>query len=312
MKGRTIALLVIVAAALLILSQCLFIVDESQQALKLRFGGKVVGDAISEPGLYFKLPFGIDRIRYLDRRWLAWDGDRNQIPTRDKKYISVDTFARWRIADPRKYLEAATDEVKAQSLLSDVIDGMTRDVIASYDLIELVRSTNRGFDVDPDLREIAGVNLPKIAAGRGALEQAILERAAKSTPEFGVELVDVRFKRIDYIESVRRKVYDRMISERKRIAERSRSEGQGAAAEIRGEMERELRRIRSEAYKTSQELRGKADAEATKIYAQAYNRDPEFYAFTKSLETLERTMGEDTRLLLTTEAEFLRPLKKAR
>ncbi|RMG48729.1 MAG: protease modulator HflC [Acidobacteria bacterium] len=300
--GAALVLLVTLASAT-------FVVDETEQVIVTQFG-KPVGKPITEPGLWFKVPF-IQKVNRFDKRWIAWDGDANQIPTKDKKYIWVDTYARWRIKDPLKFFQAVRNQQGAQTRLDDIIDGQTRNVIAAYDLIEAVRSSNRPFEVS---QEITTTNpaqeTVRIEAGRAALEQEILERAAKITPAYGIELVDVRFKRIDYVESVRRKVYERMISERNRIAEQYRSEGQGKSAEIRGQMERELRKIRSEAYKTSQEIMGKADAEATRIYAAAYSRDREFYAFMRSLEAWQKALGRDTRLILSTDTDFLRHLKK--
>ncbi len=303
-------LLVLVLVALVLTPQFFYIVSEPEQAIITRFG-EPRGGIKDTPGLKYKVPF-VDKVNRFDKRWLAWDGDRNQVPTRDKKYIEIDTFARWRIADPLKYFQVARDETRAQTLLDDVIDGTTRDVVASFDLIEAVRSTNRAFEISDDFKDSPTGKFEKITAGRTGIEKKILKLAAKKASEYGIELVDVRIKRLDYIESVRKKVYSRMISERQRIAERYRSEGQGVSAEIRGQMERELRKIRSEAYKTAQEVQGKADAKATQIYAAAYNRDPEFYAFTKSLETWERSLRKDTKLLITTDSEFLKYLKQAR
>ena len=309
MKGL-LSVAIILLGALILFGQTVYIVSEPEQVVITRFGAPI-GDAISEPGLHFKMPF-TDKVNRFDKRWLEWDGDRNQIPTKDKKYIFIDTFARWRISDPLKYLQAVANERGAQSRLDDIIDGKTRTVIASYDLIEVVRSSNRPFEVSEELKELAPPQVHKVSAGRTQLEQEILEMAAEVTPDYGIELVDVRFKRTEYIDAVRAEVYNRMVSERRRIAERYRSEGQGKSAEIRGEMEKELREIRSESFRKAEEIRGKADAEATRIYAAAYNRDPEFYAFLKTLETWKDTLDSDTRMLLTTDAEFLRYLKKAR
>jgi membrane protease subunit HflC len=306
------ALIVVAAVVVLLLilvPATLFIVTETEQVIVTRFG-EPIGDAIVEPGMKAKIPF-IDKVNIFDKRWLEWDGDPNEVPTADKKYIEIDTYARWRIADPLKFFQVVKNEQGAQSRLDDIIDGETRNVVASYDLIELVRTSNRKFEVDEELKQLIKVDVPDIQHGRSELEQEILENAAQITPDFGIQLVDVRFKRINYRQEVREKVYDRMISERKQIAERYRSEGQGRAAEIRGQMERELKRIESEAYRRSQELRGEADAEATKIYADAYSVDPRFYAFIKTLESYEKSLSEDTRMLLTTDSEFLEYMKKA-
>jgi len=310
MRTGVIALTVLGLAALIVLSNTLFIVDQTQQAFLTRFG-KPIGAPIVEPGLRLKIPF-VDRVHRFERRWLAWDGDANQIPTKDKKYIWVDTYARWRIQDPLRFFEKVRDERGAQTRLDDIIDGATRNAIASYHLIEVVRATNRPFAVSEEIKEIiATTALAKIEKGRDHIAQEILRKAAAVTPDFGIELVDVRFKRIDYVESVRLKVYERMISERQRIAERYRSQGQGKTAEISGERERELRKIRSEAYRKTEEIRGKADAEATAIYAAAYNKDPELYGFLKTMETWRSTMDKNTSLILTTDSELFRYFKRS-
>ncbi len=305
-----VALIFIAILLLIVAPSFMYVVDEPTQVIITQFG-RPIGGVVNTPGLKFKLPV-MHTVNRFDKRWLAWDGDRNQVPTRDKKYIEIDSFARWRIADPLKYFQVAKNERRAQTLLDDVIDGKTRDVIASYDLLEVVRSTNRPFEISDDLKEIAVTEMPKITAGRTGIETEVLQLAADKATEYGIALVDVRFKRLDYIESVRQKVYSRMISERQRIAERYRSEGAGHSAEIRGQMERELRKIRSEAYKIAQTLEGEADAKATTIYAKAYNRDPEFYTFMKTMETWENSLRSDSKLLLTTESEFLKFMKKAR
>lgn len=307
--GAVAALLAL--AAVVVLSSAAFVIDETEQAFVTRFG-RPVGKAIQSPGLYWKVPF-VDRVHRFERRWLEWDGDANQLPTKDKKYIWVDTYARWRIFDPLRFFQKVRDERGAQSRLDDIIDGETRNAIASYDLIEVVRSSNRPFAVSEELRGIIQTGeLPQIHVGRDAIAREILEKASAITPDFGIELVDVRFKRIDYVESVRKKVYERMIAERRRIAAQYRSEGQGRAAEISGQRERELRRIRSEAYRKVQEIKGKADAEATHVYAEAYQRDPELYAFVETMETWKTALDGNTRLLLTTESDLFRYLKKVR
>jgi membrane protease subunit HflC len=311
MSKGLIAGIVVAVLAIIVFASSAFIVTELEQVIIVRLG-KPVGDAIADPGLHFKVPV-IDTARKFDRRWLEWDGDRNEMPTKDKKFIFVDMYARWRIADPLLYFQRVRDERGAQSRLDDVIDGATRSTIASYALIEVVRSSNRKFEVSEELQEIVGDPEEfQIQVGREKIAEEILEKAAAVTPEFGIELVDVRLKRVDYIETVRQKVYDRMISERQRIAEQNRSEGQGRSAEIRGQMERELKRIRSEAFKTAEELRGDADGKAAKIYAEAYSRDEEFYGFVKTLETWEKTLAKDTQLILSTDTDLFAPLKRAR
>ena len=305
------AALVLVVVGLFVLYSAVYVVPETEQVIITQFG-EPVGGPVTDPGLHFKVPF-VWKVNRFDKRWLEWDGDANQIPTRDKKYIWVDTYARWRISDPLLFFQRVRDERGAQSRLDDVIDGATRNAVASHDLIEVVRSSSRPFEVTAELKGITpGEEAVRIQVGREKIAREILEKASKITPEYGIELVDVRFKRIDYIESVRKKVYERMISERKRIAARYRSEGQGKSAEIRGQMERKLREIRSEAYRKAEELKGKADAEATRIYAEAYNLDPEFYAFLESLETWQEALDKDATLVLSTDSDLFRYLKRAR
>jgi modulator of FtsH protease HflC len=285
-----------------------YTVSETEQAIITQFG-KPVGGVVSSPGMHMKVPF-VQDVHYFEKRWLEYDAEATQIPTRDKKYIWVDTYARWRISDPLRFYQAVGDERGAQSRLDDIVDGQTRNAVASFDLIELVRSSNRAFQTS---EELAGVGQTEaavvIASGREKVASIILEKARAMTPQFGVELEDVRFKRINYVETVQQKVFDRMISERRRIAERSRSEGQGRAAEIRGQKERDVLAASSVGYRTAQEKKGAADAKSTAVYAAAYGRDPEFYQFTKSLETLEGTTDEKTWLILSTDSELLQYLK---
>ena len=285
-----------------------YTLSETEQAVLTQFG-RPVGGVVTAPGLHLKVPF-IQEVHRFDKRWLEYDGDPNEIPTRDKKYIWVDTYARWRIADPLRFFQAVRDERGGQSRLDDIVDGETRNAIASFDLIEVVRSTNRPFQVTEDLEGIGAAEaMAKVSAGRGGIAKIILEKASKITPEFGIELVDVRFKRINYVDSVQQKVFERMISERKRIAERSRSEGQGRAAEIRGQKERDVLGASSGGYKTAQEVKGIADAKATSVYAKAYGRDPDLYQFLKSMETLSGSLDEKTWLILSTNSELLKYLK---
>ena len=245
-----------------------------------------------------------------DKRWLEFDADPREVPTKDKKYIWVDAYARWRIVDPLRFYQAVGDERGAQSRLDDVIHGQTRNAVASFDLIELVRSSDRRFQLTEELEGIGAAEaMAKIMSGREKIAQIVLKRAAEMTPPYGIELEDVRFRRINYVETVQQKVFERMISERKRIAERSRSEGQGRAAEIRGEKERDMLAASSVGYKTAQTLKGAADAKATAVYAGAYNRDPDFYRFWKTMETLHSSLDEKTWLILSTESELLKYLK---
>jgi membrane protease subunit HflC len=308
---RNVIVIVVAFAILIVLLNTLYRVYETNQVIITQFG-EPIGGAITKPGLHMKIPF-IQKTNYFEKRWLEWDGDANQIPTKDKKYIWVDTYARWRISDPLVFFQRVRDERGAQSRLDDIIDGETRNAVANFDLIEIVRSSNREFELTEEMAilDIAAA-IPEIKTGREKIAQIILEKSSEITPEFGVELRDVKIKRINYVEEVQRKVFDRMISERKRIAAKYRSEGDGKSAEIRGQKERELKKIQSEAYRKAQEIKGKADAEATKIYANAYNLDPEFYSFMKTLETYVSSLDKETWLLLSTDAEFLKYLKSSK
>ncbi|HLA76837.1 MAG TPA: protease modulator HflC [Vicinamibacteria bacterium] len=306
MKNLVIAVGVAFFAILLFAS--VYTVQETEQVILTQFG-KPVGGVVGEPGLHMKVPF-IQTVHSFDKRWLEYDGDANEIPTKDKKYIWVDSYARWRIADPLRFFQAVRDERGGQSRLDDIVDGETRNAVASYDLIEVVRSSNRPFQVTEELAGIGAAEaMAEVKVGREKIAAQILEKAAKITLEFGIELKDVRFKRINYVDTVQQKVFERMISERKRIAERSRSEGQGRAAEIRGQKERDMLAASSVGYKTAQEKKGEADAKATAIYARAYSRDPELYQFLKAMETLSATIDPQTWLILSTDSELLRYLK---
>ena len=302
-----VALLVVLAAG-----GALYIVGETEQVLILQFG-QPRGEPSTTAGLKIKLPF-IQKANYFDRRFLEWDGDPNEVPTRDKRFIHVDSYARWRITDPLKYFQRLQTEQGAQSRLDDILDGETRNVIANHDLIEVVRSSNREFAVSPE--EVAGGSAPDsneiIERGRAQLAQEVLEKARARTEDLGIEILDFRFKRLNYVEEVRVEVYSRMISERQRIAEQFRSEGAGEAARINGEKERDLQEITSEAYRVAQEVKGRADAEAADIYAAAYNRDADFYRFLKTMEVLRETMDSSTVLVLSTDSEFLRYLGRSR
>ena len=298
------------AFALLLLFSSIYTVSETEQVILTQFG-RPVGGIVSRPGLHAKVPF-VQNVHRFDKRWLEFDGDANEIPTKDKKYIWVDSYARWRIADPLRFYQAVRDERGGRSRLDDIVDGETRNAVASFDLIEIVRSSNRAFQVTEELEGIGSAEaMVKVAHGRSRIAQIVLEKAAKITPEFGIELVDLRFKRINYVDSVQQKVFERMISERKRIAERSRSEGQGRAAEIRGQKERDMLSASSAGYKSAQEIKGGADAQATTIYARAYGRDADLYQFMKSMETLNASLDEKATLILSTDSELLKYLKDA-
>ena len=391
MKKSTIIALVAIVLVLVVIYNGAYTVGQAQQAVIVRFG-KVI-DTILEPGLHFKTPF-VDEVRVFEKRWLEWDGDPNQITTADKRYISIDVFARWRITDLNVFVEKLSNETRAQSRLDDIIDSSTRNVVANHNLIEAIRTTNRQFvETDEEMRaaggktdeqrdkakaekdreaEITKLEAEKksektqereeeqdeedhssvdggvgekiagaqkiaeppeeaqpssddnqsiggardnegsysIAVGRQKLTRLILENARKDAAKLGIELKDVQIKRIDYIESVQVKVFDRMISERRRVAEAFRSQGQGLSAEILGKKERELKNIQSGAYRKSQEIKGLADAKAAGIYASAYKTDPEFYKFLKTLESYEQTIDDNTWLLLTTDSDYIHHLSK--
>jgi membrane protease subunit HflC len=308
-QTTSVILLVVGVILLIVLVDALYVVSETNQVIITQFG-EPIGDTISTPGIHIKAPF-IQKANFFEKRWLEWDGDANQIPTKDKRYIWVDTYARWRISDPLTFFKRVRDERGAQSRIDDIVDGETRNAIANFELIEIVRSSNREFEETEEIIILEGAEeIPPIETGREKIAQIILDKSSEITPEFGVELKDVRIKRINYVDEVQRKVFDRMIAERQRIASKYRSEGDGKSAEIRGQKERELKRIQSEAYKISQEIKGKADAEATSIYADAYNLDPEFYQFMRTLETYRTIMDNKTWLLLSTDSEFLKYLKR--
>jgi len=301
---------VIGAAVLFAVFGGFYVVYEPQQVIITRFG-EPVGEPINTPGLHVKVPF-IDKTNYFEKRFLEWDGDPNQIPTKDKRFIYVDTYARWRIADPLLFFQRLNNEMRAQSRIDDILDGETRNTVARHNLIEVVRSTNRQFAVAVDLEagETTEVSA-KIESGRDVLARQVLEAATARTADLGIEILDFRFKRIEYVEEVQQEVYARMISERNRIAEQFRSEGAGEAARINGEKDRQLKTITSEAYRQAQEIKGKADAEAADIYAAAYNRDPDFYRFQKSMETFRQVIDEETLMVLSTEGDLLKYLQQA-
>jgi len=289
-----------------------FIVNESKQVIITQFG-KPVGKMISSPGIHIKLPWIQDITRF-DKRFLEWDGSPNQVPTKDKRFIWVDMYARWRIIDPLLYFQRVHDERGAQSRLDDILDGETRNAIAKNELVELIRNSNRVSEVDDEAGAVDDTSgLVTIQFGREKITRSILETAAPRIRELGIELLDLRFKRINYVDEVQQKIFERMISERKRIAEKYRSEGEGEASKILGDKERELKSIESEAYKTAQEIMGKADSTATAIYAAAYNRNADtrdFYRFIKTMETYKNTLSEKDWLILSTKGDFFEYLQK--
>lgn len=304
---------IVLLLVLTVASGSFYIMEEGVQGVIVQFG-KPVGSSVTEAGLHVKLPF-IQKILRFEKRILIWDGDPNQIPTAGREFIWVDATARWRIVDPLKFLENVASENGAQSRLDDIVDSVIRDLVSANSLLELVRSTTwqaSESEVPGETpQELAEELTREIQLGREELTRAILAEVREITPQYGIEVVDVRIKRLNYIQSVREKVYDRMISERNRIASRYRSEGEGRSAEILGNMEKELREIRSTAYRRVQEIRGEADASATRIYGEAYGRDPEFYAFSRTLEEYKEKQNDSIMLVLTTDSDFFRYLKRA-
>ena len=299
----TIGIIVIV----LIFGGVFYIVNESEQVVITQFG-KPVGDPVTEPGLKIKKPF-LETANYFDKRFLAWDGEPKQVSTRDKRFININTYARWRISDPLQYAKRLFDESKALTRLGSVLEGATQNAIANHDLIELVRSSNREYiGNNEEDNEQSSKEKTIIKNGRDELTREILNLAKTSTTDLGIEILDFQFKRINYVPEVRKKVYERMISERKRIAEEFRSQGAGEAARISGQKDRDLKEITSDAYRRSQEIKGKADANAANIYAAAYNKDPSFYRFMKTMEVYKITLDKETVLVLSTDGEFLKYL----
>ena len=312
MKPKNIILLVLIGVFAIVGFSSIFILDETQQAIVTQFG-RPVGGPRTEPGLNFKAPF-IHKVQYFDKRYLKWDGDPNQVPTQDKKFIFVDTYARWEIVDPLQFFIRLRDERSGQSRLDDILDGETRNAVASHELLDLVRSSNREPEVYEEyLQDIE--ELEEITVGREHIEKIILERANERTSDLGIRVLDFRFKRMNYVDEVRRNVYDRMISERNRIADQFRSEGQGEARRIEGDKERDLAQISSEAFREAEIIRGKADAEATSLYSAAYNRTAmsrDLYTFLRSMEALEKSFDKETSIILTTDSELYRFLKGTR
>jgi membrane protease subunit HflC len=310
-KSKGILIGVILVVGLIVLFSAAYIVKETEQVIITQFG-KPVGDPVTQPGIHFKIPL-IQEAHFFDKRFLAWDGDPNQIPTKDKRFIWVDCYARWRIIDPLLFFQRVRDERGAQTRLDDILDGETRNAVANSNLVEIIRSTNREMEVSGELEEVQESEIDlDIQLGREKLTRQIIEAAAPRLQVLGIELLDLRFKRINYVAEVQKKIYERMISERKRIAEKFRSEGQGEAAKIQGDRERDLKKIESEAYRQAQEIKGKADAEATAIYARAYDQNPEsreFYRFLKTMDSYRNTLSEKDWLLLSTKGDFFKFLQ---
>ena len=281
-----------------------YIVEEGKQVMITQFG-KPIGEPKTEAGLYLKVPF-LQQVNEFDKRIFIWNGEPNQIPTNDKTFVFLDVTARWRIIDALKYMQAVRTESRAQSLLDDIIGGTVRDMVNKNNLIEIIRSSDWSLDTMTPSNQEPGT---KPERGRDVIADQVLEIASKAMPQYGIELRDVMFKRVNYIESVRERVYDRMISERKRIAAEKRSLGEGQKARILGTVDRELREITSTANKDALQIRGKADAEATKIYGDAYSQDPEFYAFLKTLESYASIIGKNTSLVLSSDSDIYKYLK---
>lgn len=301
--------MILVIAGVLVYSGA-YTVDETEQVVITQFG-RIIGEPKTSPGLKFKIPF-IQNANFFNKNLLDYDSDPGQIPTSDKTFIWVDTFARWKIVDPIKFFQTVNNRFNAIAKLNDIIDPAVRNFITSHSLIEAVRKSNRELDT----REVGLEDFEKdrrgiyaVEVGREKITQGILEQAQPKLAQFGIELVDVKIKRINYVEEVQKSVYGRMIAERKQIAEKFRSEGKGEARKIQGDKERDLEQITSEAYRTAQEIKGKADAEATKIFARAFGVDPEFYSFVKTLEVYSEVLDKDNSLILSTDSEFLKYFK---
>ena len=307
MKSKLI--IIVIGVLIIVLFSSAYIVDETEQVIITQFG-KAIGDAKKDPGLKFKVPL-IQQANYFPKNLLEWDGDPGQIPTLDKTYIWVDTFARWKIVEPLKFFQTVSNVVGALGRLDDIIDSTVRNFISSYPLIETVRMTNRELDTfEIGIDEIKDTRpLGEITTGRQKIARGIMDQAQPKLEKFGIQLVDVKIKRLNYVEEVQESVFSRMIAERKQIAEKFRSEGQGEARKIEGDMEKEMKRITSEAYKTAEEIKGKADAEATLVYAQAFGLDPDFYSFLKTLDIYKESMDKDSSLVLSTDSEFLKFFK---
>ena len=309
MKNLTIPAVAAVVVVALALSAA-YKIDQAEQGIIVQFG-EPIGGVVDQPGLHWRVPF-IQEVRRFDKRLLDWDGDVSQIPTLGREFIIVDATARWRIADPLQFLRSVRDEQGARTRLDDILDSVTRDIVSGTELEEIVRSADWQVDIsalaEEEVDALAETDLERPTKGRAQLEDEMLEAAARLMPGLGIELVDVRIKRINYIDSVRDQVESRMITERQSIAARFRSEGEGRSQEILGEMERELLRISSEAERRAQEIIGQADAEAARIYGEAYGADPEFYSFFKTLESYQ-ALGENTTLMINADSDFFRYLE---
>ena len=306
MKNKGLIIIVLIVAAVLVYNAA-YIVDETEQVVVTQFG-RIIGEPKMDPGLKFKIPF-IQNANYFAKNLLSWDGDAGQIPTLDKTFIWVDTFARWKIVDPIKFFQTVNNQFNAVGKLNDIIDPSVRNAITSNSLIEAVRKSNREMDIADIGPEGKDRIYATIATGREKITEGILAQAQPKLAPFGIELVDIKIKRINYVEQVRKSVYGRMVAERNQIAEKFRSEGKGEAQKILGDKERDLQEITSEAYRTAQEIKGKADAKATIIYADSYGADPDFYSFVQTLEIYGESLNNSNTLILSTDSEFLKYLK---
>lgn len=317
LTGKRIGSLAVLVLLFILITNSFYKLDESEQAIVTQFG-KPVGGAVKDAGLHFKIPM-IQALHRFEKRILNWDSSADQIPTADKKYIWLDTTARWKIVDPLRFYTSVGNVRGAQTRLDDIIDSASRDIVSSFVLVEVVRNSNTILEQREEIPEDDAISggegeeietiIEIVDIGREQITKMILARASELVPQYGIELLDVQVKRLNYIEDVRKKVYERMISERQRIASKYRSEGEGKNAEIVGMKDKELNRIYSEAYRKSETIRGEADAQATRIYAKAYNQDPEFYSFLKTLDVYKTTMGENNRVILTTDTELYRYLR---
>ncbi|MFZ9000209.1 MAG: protease modulator HflC [Bacteriovoracaceae bacterium] len=321
--NKTIITVLFFFIGLVVLSNSAFIVDEGRQAIITEFG-RPIGDPITEANIHFKVPF-IQDVRFVDKRILNWDGYPNQIPTKDKKYIKVDTTARWKIIDTLKFIQTVKNENGAKGRLDSIIDGATRDVVSNHNLVEVVRNSNTIIDrveemkkiisegkedLSEEVKVLANIQVEKINVGREKLSQMIVDSAQKELNNLGIELIDVQLRRISYEKSVEAKVYERMISERKKIAQKIRSLGQGEKAKIEGRLTRDLQEIESNAYRKAQEIRGKLEAKAMKIYNQALSKGKNYFEFLRSMEAYEKVMKEKSKFILSSDSEFLKYFKK--
>ena len=306
MKQMTNVLLIgLVLFGIVVVYDGFYVVQEGKQVMITQFG-KPIGSPKTEAGLYFKVPF-LQQVNEFDARIFIWDGDPNQIPTNDKTFVYLDVTARWRIVDALKYMQAVRTEARAQSLLDDIIGGTVRDLVNKNNLIEIIRSSDWSLDTMTPSNQEPGT---KPIRGRDVISDQVLEIASRAMPQYGIELRDVMFRRVNYIESVRQRVYDRMISERKRIAAEKRSMGEGQKARILGTVDRELREITSTANRDALKIKGEADAEATKIYAEAFSQNPEFFSFMKTLESYDKVVGDNTSMVISSEADIYKYLKR--